>query len=108
MWDGLPNRVSKYYAKLVYHGRDIVRVAELGDVERVMSYGMELEKLCLLCTGLGIMSMYHHRIVYVYRKLHQVTLTEDFKLTALHHCEYGFKYSAVLNTNFLKYFKSIS
>ncbi|KAH3706141.1 hypothetical protein DPMN_065521 [Dreissena polymorpha] len=105
IWDCLPNRVNKYYAYLVYHGRDIVRAAELGDVERVMSYEKELEKLCLLCTGISIMSMYHHRMVYVYRKLYQVTLEEEVKLKALRHCEYGFKYSAVLNTNFVKYFK---
>ncbi|KAH3706136.1 hypothetical protein DPMN_065516 [Dreissena polymorpha] len=105
MWHCLPACVNKFYANLVYHGRDIIGAAEQGDVARVRAYGEELEKLCLRCTRISIMPMFHHRMVFVLRKLYQVTQTVEIRQLALHHCDYGFKYAQVLNTDFLIYFR---
>ncbi|KAH3706139.1 uncharacterized protein LOC127856966 [Dreissena polymorpha] len=101
MWTAVQHKryenVSKFYAELVYHGREIMMKAEGGDVTSVRQYGQELERLCLKCTHPSIMPLFHQRQAFVLRTTYKATERPDVLEDAIQQCKQGLHFAPVLS-----------
>ncbi|XP_052803453.1 uncharacterized protein LOC128233667 [Mya arenaria] len=100
----LPGGVNTYYADLIYHGRHVLTAIQERDLQAVKNYADEVEMMCIGCSDASIRALFHHRMVFVYRKLFQKRPTVEIYMEILRHCDKGLRSVQNLDTDINMFF----
>ncbi|XP_052812937.1 uncharacterized protein LOC128240335 [Mya arenaria] len=95
----VPTRVNTYFAEMVYHGRNIIKSLAEGDIGQAKIYSNEVEEMCLRCKHVCVRTMFHHRIVSVYRKVYAANPSEHIFKEIESHCRSGLNVVNSLTTS---------